>query len=206
MTVINTQSQALTTMPYAQQVATANPYAQQVTLPVDPATFSQAQTGQELLKPPSKIGTILKNVVVFGGLGAALGFGASFFTLPFIGQPAAPIAAAVGGGIGALIGLVKGIKSAGKKQQAYDQAVSQLQPVAVPETPPAPAAVSSTYTTHAKPKAARRKKVTVRSGDTLAKIAARHHTTWQKLYKANRAAVGCNPNHINVGLKLRIPA
>lgn len=55
------------------------------------------------------IGHIIKNMVVFGGIGAALGFGASFFTLPVVGQVAAPIAAAVGGGIGAAIGLVKGL-------------------------------------------------------------------------------------------------
>lgn len=41
----------------------------------------------------------------------------------------------------------------------------------------------------------------IRSGDTLASIAAAHHTTWQNLQKANSIV---NPNRIFVGQKLRI--
>jgi len=46
---------------------------------------------------------------------------------------------------------------------------------------------------------------TVRKGDSLAKIAALYDTTWQKLYAANKAAVGSKPSLIKPGLVLRIP-
>ncbi|MFF9063068.1 transglycosylase family protein [Streptomyces sp. NPDC014882] len=42
----------------------------------------------------------------------------------------------------------------------------------------------------------------VRAGETLSTIAARHGTTWQRLYDANRTAVGGNPDLIVPGLRL----
>lgn len=45
---------------------------------------------------------------------------------------------------------------------------------------------------------------TVRSGDTLSKVAARHGTTWQKLYAANKAVIGADPNLIVPGQRLEI--
>jgi nucleoid-associated protein YgaU len=43
---------------------------------------------------------------------------------------------------------------------------------------------------------------TVREGDTLSGIAARHGTTWQRLYAANKAAIGGDPDVIVPGLRL----
>ncbi|MHC3475119.1 transglycosylase family protein [Streptomyces sp. 7R007] len=43
---------------------------------------------------------------------------------------------------------------------------------------------------------------TVREGDTLSTIAARHGTTWQRIYAANKAAIGADPNLIMPGLQL----
>ncbi|MET7478301.1 transglycosylase family protein [Streptomyces sp. NPDC005648] len=43
---------------------------------------------------------------------------------------------------------------------------------------------------------------TVREGDTLSKIAARHGTTWQKLYAANKAVIGGDPDLIVPGQQL----
>ncbi|MEU9629008.1 transglycosylase family protein [Streptomyces luteogriseus] len=43
---------------------------------------------------------------------------------------------------------------------------------------------------------------TVRRGDTLSGVAARHGTTWQRLYAANKAAIGGNPDVIVPGLRL----
>ncbi|PBC64737.1 transglycosylase [Streptomyces sp. Tue6028] len=43
---------------------------------------------------------------------------------------------------------------------------------------------------------------TVRSGDTLSGIAQRHGTTWRKVYAANRAVIGDDPNLIVPGLRL----
>ncbi|MDF3300007.1 transglycosylase family protein [Streptomyces tropicalis] len=43
---------------------------------------------------------------------------------------------------------------------------------------------------------------TVREGDTLSSIAARHGTGWHRLYAANRAVVGADPNLIVPGQRL----
>ncbi|WP_405874443.1 MULTISPECIES: transglycosylase family protein [unclassified Streptomyces] len=43
---------------------------------------------------------------------------------------------------------------------------------------------------------------TVRKGDTLSKIAARHGTTWQRLYAANKAVIGGDPDLIVPGQQL----
>lgn len=53
--------------------------------------------------------------------------------------------------------------------------------------------------------AASGKTVTVRSGDTLSKLAAARGISWQSLYAANRAKVS-NPNLIYVGQVLNLPA
>ncbi|GLP72285.1 transglycosylase [Streptomyces sp. TUS-ST3] len=45
---------------------------------------------------------------------------------------------------------------------------------------------------------------TVRSGDTLSRIAAGHGTSWQKLYAANKAVIGADPNMIVPGQRLEI--
>jgi nucleoid-associated protein YgaU len=45
---------------------------------------------------------------------------------------------------------------------------------------------------------------TVRPGDTLSKIAARHGTTWQKLYAANRSVIGGDPDMIVPGQQLQL--
>ncbi|MFE7650210.1 LysM peptidoglycan-binding domain-containing protein [Streptomyces phaeoluteigriseus] len=43
---------------------------------------------------------------------------------------------------------------------------------------------------------------TVRRGDTLGTIAASHGTTWQRVYAANKAAIGGDPDLIMPGLRL----
>ena len=48
----------------------------------------------------------------------------------------------------------------------------------------------------------------VRAGETLQSIAIKWYTRadqWEKIYAANRATIGRNPNHISPGMKLRIP-
>jgi hypothetical protein len=67
--------------------------------PLPPATQSA--------DPHHNVKLVLKNVLVFGGLGAAAGVGASLLGLPLIGGFAAPIAALIGAGVGAALGLVK---------------------------------------------------------------------------------------------------
>ena len=48
--------------------------------------------------------------------------------------------------------------------------------------------------------------VTVRAGDTLWELAREHDLPWPRLYRANRAAVGADPDLIQPGLHLTIPA
>ncbi|MGW6022773.1 LysM peptidoglycan-binding domain-containing protein [Streptomyces sp. NPDC055099] len=43
---------------------------------------------------------------------------------------------------------------------------------------------------------------TVRQGDTLSRIAAAHGVSWQKVYSANKAVIGGNPNVILPGQRL----
>ena len=45
---------------------------------------------------------------------------------------------------------------------------------------------------------------TVREGDTLSGIAARHGTTWQRVYAANKAAIGGDPDLIVPGQRLEL--
>ncbi|MEW1772265.1 transglycosylase family protein [Streptomyces sp. NPDC086777] len=45
---------------------------------------------------------------------------------------------------------------------------------------------------------------TVREGDTLSRIAERHGTSWQRLYAANRAVIGDDPNLIMPGQHLAL--
>jgi nucleoid-associated protein YgaU len=45
---------------------------------------------------------------------------------------------------------------------------------------------------------------TVRKGDTLSTIAARHGTTWQKIYAANKAVIGGDPDMIVPGQRLAL--
>ncbi|MFI1488367.1 transglycosylase family protein [Streptomyces sp. NPDC020747] len=45
---------------------------------------------------------------------------------------------------------------------------------------------------------------TVRGGDTLSAIAARHGTTWQRIYAANEAAIGGDPDMIVPGQRLEL--
>jgi LysM repeat protein len=46
-------------------------------------------------------------------------------------------------------------------------------------------------------------KITVKRGDSLTKLANRHHSTWRRIYDANKHVK--DPNMINPGDKLRIP-
>ncbi|HSF26183.1 MAG TPA: transglycosylase family protein [Actinomycetes bacterium] len=62
-----------------------------------------------------------------------------------------------------------------------------------PARTPAPSTTQGTYT--------------VRTGDTLSRIAARAHVSggWRALWQANRDTIGTNPNFLRVGTHLRLP-
>ena len=72
-------------------------------------------------------------------------------------------------------------------------------PVALPSpaASPSPARPSGAEQTH-----------TVGAGETLGTIAQKYYddpTQWRKIYDANKAAIGDNPDAIKVGTQLRIP-
>ncbi|RZL12888.1 MAG: LysM peptidoglycan-binding domain-containing protein [Hymenobacter sp.] len=50
---------------------------------------------------------------------------------------------------------------------------------------------------------------TVASGDSLSKIAKNHYgdaAKWHQIYEANKATIGTNPDHIEVGQVLTLPS
>ncbi|MEU1463253.1 transglycosylase family protein [Streptomyces sp. NPDC005727] len=70
-------------------------------------------------------------------------------------------------------------------------------------TKPAPAAKPERTAAHTGRDAARGD-YTVREGDTLSTIAARHGTTWQRIYAANRSVIGDDPDLIVPGRRLAL--
>ncbi|MCB2406929.1 LysM peptidoglycan-binding domain-containing protein [Hymenobacter lucidus] len=62
--------------------------------------------------------------------------------------------------------------------------------------------------TTAQPTAAKGDSYTVVSGDSLSKIAKHHYgdaSKWHQIYEANKAIIGSNPDHIEVGQQLTLP-
>ncbi|TGE21796.1 LysM peptidoglycan-binding domain-containing protein [Hymenobacter aquaticus] len=58
------------------------------------------------------------------------------------------------------------------------------------------------------PAAAKGDSYTVVSGDSLSKIAKHHYgdaSKWHQIYEANKAIIGANPDHIEVGQQLTLP-
>ncbi|MFJ8465811.1 LysM peptidoglycan-binding domain-containing protein [Streptomyces swartbergensis] len=83
-------------------------------------------------------------------------------------------------------------------------AASAADPVTSTESAPAkPSKTPARSTAHAD-RGSSRGDYTVREGDTLSGVAARHGTTWQHLYAANKAAIGGDPDVIVPGLRLDI--
>jgi hypothetical protein len=85
---------------------------------------------------------------------------------------------------------------------AYGSAPEAPAP-ATPAAPSRPAETPARTAGHTD-RGASRGDYTVREGDTLSAIAARHGTTWERLYAANRAVIGEDPDVITPGQRLRI--
>jgi resuscitation-promoting factor RpfA len=82
-----------------------------------------------------------------------------------------------------------------------------------PKTTTAGGSTSSTTakrsaTTHRSSARPTRAIYVVRAGDSLSAIAQKHHVRggWRALYRANRTLVGSNPDLIQIGMHLHIPA
>jgi LysM repeat protein len=82
-------------------------------------------------------------------------------------------------------------------------AASAADPVASKPAPAKPSKAPARSTQHPD-RGSSRGDYTVREGDTLSGVAARHGTTWQDLYAANKAAIGGDPDVIVPGLRLDI--
>ncbi|WP_309097362.1 transglycosylase family protein [Streptomyces sp.] len=76
-------------------------------------------------------------------------------------------------------------------------------PVGTRSAPEKPAKAPARQTGHSD-RGANRGDYTVRAGDTLSAVAARHGTTWQRLFAANKAVIGGDPDVIVPGLRLDV--
>ncbi|MET9765021.1 transglycosylase family protein [Streptomyces sp. NPDC006372] len=77
-------------------------------------------------------------------------------------------------------------------------------PVTTTKSAPAKPSKAPARTTEHADRGSSRGDYTVRQGDTLSGIAARHGITWQRLYTANEAAIGGDPDVIVPGLRLEL--
>ena len=80
-----------------------------------------------------------------------------------------------------------------------------------PVEPAAPAAggASTDFFGNSSPAASAGESYTIVSGDTLSKIAKNHYgdgAKWHQIYEANKATIGSNPDHIEVGQVLTLPS
>lgn len=75
----------------------------------------------------------------------------------------------------------------------------------VNETAPATETEQAGETAPAENTPAQQRTQTVKSGDSLSKIAAQHGISWQELYEANKGVIGDDPNLILPGQQLVIP-
>ena len=78
-----------------------------------------------------------------------------------------------------------------------------------PVAPSQPAAGGTDFFGNSQPAAATGDSYTVVSGDSLSKIAKHHYgdaAKWHQIYEANKAIIGSNPDHIEVGQVLTLPS
>ena len=100
-----------------------------------------------------------------------------------------------------------------RRQQQEAAAQAAAKPAAAPAPPaagaaPAPAAAKPQAVPVSQPAGGDGETYTVQKGDSLSKI-AKHHlgdaNAWRKIYEANKATIGDNPDKIFPGQKLKIP-
>lgn len=107
------------------------------TTPPPSVPFPPGSNPGQVTTTPSKGSTIVKNMALFGGIGAVAGFAATFLPLPIVGGFAAPIGALIGGAIGAAIGLVTGLVSnRSSARNEPPRSMYQDDPSVVPPPPP----------------------------------------------------------------------
>jgi nucleoid-associated protein YgaU len=80
--------------------------------------------------------------------------------------------------------------------------------VASPPARPSPSPAASPLASPSPRATGAEQTYTVEPGDTLASISQRFYddpTGWRRIYEANRAAIGDDPDAIKVGTELKIP-
>lgn len=96
-----------------------------------------------------------------------------------------------------------------QKAQGWNAWPSCSRKLGLRGTPPTAAKPSSNRTrsvSRSTTRVAAHSRYTVRSGDSLSKIAARYHLGggWRHLYALNKRSIGSNPDHLRVGQSLRL--
>jgi LysM repeat protein len=86
--------------------------------------------------------------------------------------------------------------------KSTSQSASKSAPKSTTKSAPAQASEAPARASGHTNRAASRGDYTVRGGDTLSGIAERHGTTWRKIYAANRAVIGGDPDLIMPGQRL----
>ena len=99
-----------------------------------------------------------------------------------------------------------------EQEEAAKKAAAAPKPAAPPAPPAAkpgaPAAGGPQAVPVSQPAAGAGQTYTVEKGDSLSKIAKKHlgdANAWKKIYEANKATIGDNPDKIFPGQKLQIP-
>ncbi|MGX4693072.1 LysM peptidoglycan-binding domain-containing protein [Streptomyces sp. JNUCC 63] len=118
------------------------------------------------------------------------------------GWGAWPVCSARAGASGSAPGTGSGSVGTGathKSVKSVEQKTRKTQ-AAPPQRPSKTPARETGHTN----RSASRGDYTVRAGDTLSGIAARHGTTWQRLYAANKSVIGGDPDLIVPGQRLAL--
>lgn len=110
------------------------------------------------------------------------------------GAPAASSGSSSGSGSNSGWGSSSGVSSGSASRSGSGSGSTN----AAPSTSSKTAERSSVHTN----RGSSRGDYTVRQGDTLGEIAARHGTTWQQVYAANKSVIGGDPNLIVPGQRL----
>ncbi len=97
-----------------------------------------------------------------------------------------------------------GASTASKAQKPQKSQSSKPAQRSAPSTSSSAPSKAPERTTGNTSRGASRGDYTVRAGDTLSIIAARHGTTWQRLYAANKAVIGGDPDLIMPGQRLAL--
>ncbi|MET8248818.1 transglycosylase family protein [Streptomyces sp. NPDC005202] len=117
------------------------------------------------------------------------------------GWGAWPVCSARAGAYGSAPAAASGSVTTESTHKSTHKSAQKTTRKAAPSQQPSQAPARATGYTN---RGASRRDYTVREGDTLSGIAARHGTTWQRLYAGNKAVIGGDPDLIVPGQRLAL--